>query len=58
LEPDEATTPEDVARNAMLLAVTRAAHVLAITIEDDASPVAAWIEDAAGACGEGVVERM
>jgi energy-coupling factor transporter ATP-binding protein EcfA2 len=58
LDPDEATTPNDVARNAMLLAATRAAHVLAITIDDEHTPVAKWIEEAARACGEGVVERF
>jgi hypothetical protein len=58
LEADETATPSHVARNAMLLAVTRAAHVLAITIDDDASPVVPWIEEAARACGNDVVERM
>jgi len=56
LEPDETATPDDVARNLVLLAVTRAAHILVITIADDASPVTAWIEEAASACGEDVVE--
>jgi hypothetical protein len=41
-----------------MLAVERAAHVLAITIEDDASPVAAWIDEAARVCGESVVEQI
>lgn len=56
LEPGETATPEDVARNLTLLAITRAAHVLVITIADDASPISTWAKEAASACGSDVVE--
>jgi hypothetical protein len=57
-EPDEQTTADEVAKRALLLAVTRAAHVLAITTNDPSSRVAAWIEETSQDIGNAaIIER-
>jgi len=55
-EADEPTTADEVAKRALLLAVTRAAHVLAITTSNPSSRVAAWIEEAAKEGGSASIE--
>jgi len=57
IEPGESITPDDVARGALLLAVTRAAHVLVVTTSDPASRTARWLEEAAREVGGDIVER-
>ena len=56
-EPDEPTTADEVAKRALLLAVTRAAHVLAITTSDPTSRVAYWLAEAAGTVSGALIER-
>jgi hypothetical protein len=45
---------EDVAKRWLLMALTRAAQVLAVTLDDPNSEVASWIHAAAAAMPEGV----
>jgi len=53
---DDRCTPEDVAKRWLLMAVTRAAQTLAITLSDQASEVAGWLRGAAGTLPGGVLE--
>jgi hypothetical protein len=57
VEAGESATADDVARRALLLAVTRAAHVLVVTTRDPQSRVARWLEEAAIETGGDIVER-
>jgi hypothetical protein len=57
VEAGETTSADDVARRALLLALTRAAHVLVITTSDPASRAAQWLEEAAAESGEDIIER-
>jgi hypothetical protein len=57
VEAGESVSADDVARRALLLAVTRAAHVLVITTSDPTSRVARWLEEAAVEAGSDIVER-
>ncbi|MFY9632223.1 MAG: hypothetical protein WAJ94_11510, partial [Candidatus Cybelea sp.] len=56
LRPGDRCTPEDVAKRWLLMALTRAAQTLAITLSDPSSEVAGWLLGAAGASPGGVVE--
>ena len=57
-EADEPTTADEVAKRALLLALTRAAHVLVITTNDPSSRVAAWLEEASKDVGNAeIIER-
>ncbi|MGA9945892.1 MAG: AAA family ATPase [Candidatus Cybelea sp.] len=56
LHPDDRCTPDDVAKRWLLMALTRAAQTLAITISDSSSEVAGWLRRAASALPDGVVE--
>jgi hypothetical protein len=47
---------EDVAKRWLLMALTRAAQVLAVTLDDPNSEVASWIHAAAAAMPEGVAQ--
>ena len=57
VEAGESVTADDVARRALLLAVTRAAHVLVVTTRDPQSRVARWLEEASVETGGDIVER-
>lgn len=57
LETGDGVFADDVARRAMLLAVTRAAHVLIVTIGNPDSEVSTWLEEAAREVGPDIVER-
>ena len=56
LRPADRCTPDDVARRWMLMALTRAAQTLAITISDPSSEVGGWLRRATRALPEGAVE--
>ncbi len=57
IEDGDMLTAENVAKRALLLAVTRAAHVLAITVADGESQVARWLDEAAREVGADIVEN-
>lgn len=48
LRPDDRSTPEQVAKRWLLMAMTRAASTLAITLDDAQSEVAQWLRAASG----------
>ncbi|HEY5425750.1 MAG TPA: hypothetical protein VIJ77_04295, partial [Candidatus Tumulicola sp.] len=52
----DSCTPEDVAKRWLLMALTRAAQTLVITLEDPASIVGQWLRQATKALPPGVVE--
>jgi hypothetical protein len=56
LKAGEGTTPEQVARRWMLMALTRAAHTLTITLDDPSSAVAGWLRSAAATLPRDLVE--
>ena len=56
-DPDASVRADDIALGATLQALTRAAHVLVVHVNDPAHPVARWLGAAAAACGTDVVER-
>jgi hypothetical protein len=57
LAPGETVSEDDVARRSLLLALTRAAHVLVVTVKDPGSRTAGWLEEAAREVGPDIVER-
>jgi len=56
LSPGDDCTAEDVAKRWLLMALTRAAHMLVVTVDDPASPVAGWLREATAALPAGLVE--
>ena len=56
LRPNDRCTPDAVAKRWMLMALTRAAQTLAITISDPSSEVADWLRRSGGELPDGVVE--
>ncbi len=56
LRQGDTTAPEVVAKRWLLMALTRAAQTLAITLDDPESDVALWLRLATAALPEGVVE--
>ena len=56
IHPDDRCTPEHVAKRWLLMALTRAAQTISITLDDSSSVVAEWVRRAAAALPEGVVE--
>ncbi len=56
LAPGEHASAEDVAKRWLMIALTRAAHVLVVTVENEASPVAGWLRAAAARMPDDVVE--
>jgi len=58
LAPGDDCTAEDVAKRWLLMALTRAAHMLVVTVDDAASPVAGWLRDATASLPDGIVETV
>jgi hypothetical protein len=56
LKAGDRTTVEQVAQRWMLMAITRAAHTLTITLDDPGSAMAAWLRTAAATLPREVVE--
>lgn len=56
LHGDDRCTPDDVAKRWLLMALTRAAQTLAVTLRDPSSEVADWLRRATGALPDGVVD--
>jgi hypothetical protein len=56
LRADDRCTPDDVAKRWLLMALTRAAQTLAVTLHDPSSEVAGWLRRATDALSDGVVE--
>jgi hypothetical protein len=56
LRPNDRCTPEAVAKRWVLMALTRAAQTLAITISDPSSEVADWLRRSGGELPDDVVE--
>ncbi len=56
LAPGEDASPEEVAKRWLMIALTRAAHMLVVTVENEASPVADWLRAAAARMPDDVVE--
>ncbi len=57
LRPDDRSMPEQVAKRWLLMALTRAASTLAITLDDPESEVARWLRCAALATPDAIEWR-
>ena len=57
MSAEDRCSPEDVAKRWLLMAVTRAARTLVITLSDPSSQVFDWLQRAAATVSDEVAER-